>query len=159
LIQPDQIFQAEIFLEQLTAHVHLVMAPLLFKLLVLTNSVLLALPAGWCCRAPAGPSHEAATVAQTAPGPACCQHRSKRTAEKQAPQVPAPPARNCCSCCLTTAALRPHVVKVTVDQAVAVFIPAPSPALTLAVARGVETPAPPLRAGPSLQILHCVWLC
>ena len=119
--------------------------------LVLSCSLALALPPGWCCLVPA-------RATQDTPVPAghCCSYTKSAPPADPVPE-PAPAKPGGCGCCErdSTPPLDPErLIAAPAPAASPAVEPSPpraGPGLTFAV--GFHAPSPPL------QILYCVWLC
>jgi len=128
---------------------------LILRLLAFLTAGLTALPAGWCCLIPAVPCHT--VVAAEAPHKACC---SCRTEPKSAevPAAPVEPERKQCCEPIDNVPLSAHL-PIVETLALPLFLRVEvfsleRPAIgRLAVALPLPWP------DPSLQVLHCTWLC
>jgi hypothetical protein len=122
------------------------------RLLMLSCSLLLALPPGWCCIFALGTIRNDAAK----PAPCCrsCCHQSKPTMPTPQPE-PHKPGR--CPCDDRQTTVPDSVKALHGGLAVLVALPALDPAplgLTVAVSDRFSLP---ISASP--QLLHCVWLC
>lgn len=122
-------------------------------ILVLACNLLVLMPMGWCCwLMPAAPAK--AGPASVASCPSCCGHQAKQRSGPAKPQDSPRPIP--CDC------VQPAADLMLPDDTIA-------PLPMLAVLFEVEPvnvaqaawPLPILRTDkpPSLQVLHCVWLC
>lgn len=121
------------------------MNTLLVKLLILGNSLLLALPAGICCADLSGRS-ESAPAAQTT----CCRHP-----QSSQPHQPARPAAECCcdrDATLPTASAVPAALQGISHQVA-------DTAIVFKRALDDLQDESLLQRGPPLRVLQCVWRC
>ncbi len=125
----------------------------LFRILVFTQALLLALPPGWCC---AAPQSEAAEEPVPATGCPDCGHQ-----DRQADETPGPcsqrPVDPCCCCCVK-AAIPAGQLKITAAASFSAPVSLAADAMAYqGLSRSATSGLPP--PGPSLQILHCIWRC
>jgi len=138
-----------------TSCVELGMCGALVKSLVVLQTLLLALPPGWCC---------AAASAESAPfvneGRWCCQALGQEIESTgRPPDSHSPPRRPAAECCCPREATAPQKTAPPAnDSALPVFAVAP-----VSVARLTELPAQSATGvwpgDPPLHVLQCEWLC
>ncbi len=126
------------------------------RALLVAASLLLALPPGWCCVAPSAPAGPAQAPARHA----CCHGGRKAPASRTSIPTPRPAPLGGPSCpCFDRAPAKP--ARPGIDTTDSSLPPAPALTPALPIANAVGGTAPPSRRAPSpsLQLLHCVWLC
>ena len=128
------------------------MSVFLHQLVAVLTSLILALPPGSCCvfvhhdRADSAPENEASCCHKTAPNRPC-----------EPKNVPAQPNLKCC--CVQDAALPQKSVQPTDTHDLAFAVVAHHVPLNIGSTSGDVTDFTPIRSGPNLQILLCVWRC
>ena len=128
------------------------MTAFLQQLVAVLTSLILALPPGSCCvfvhhdRADSAPEKKASCCHKTAPKPPCDSGNS-----------PAKPSVKCC--CARDAALPEKSVQPTDTHDLAFTVVADHIPLKIGSTSGDVTDFTPVRSGPNLQILLCVWRC
>jgi hypothetical protein len=130
-----------------------IMAVFLLRILVLSNALLLALPARWCCAIPRVAARDV-PVPKASCCTSCTPERKKHDSHPK-PGLPGP-AKDCC-CPLDSTRLS--------STEAATFAPSLSgPAAIVHVLSGgwggldvAGMPSP--LSSPPLQLLNCVWLC
>jgi hypothetical protein len=133
--------------------------------LVLTSSLVLALPRGWCCIlaalvAKAGPASCClAGKGKAAPAKrSCCQPDEQPAEKEQSPAPSRPMPADSCPCAGRNATLPDHPDLPAADLtacAGAADLPPPLPV----VCAFVEPPASWLPYSPPPRVLKCLWLC
>lgn len=129
---------------------HDVMRHLLHQLIVVATGVFLALPPGACgafCQQQAG----------SAPVKAHCCHSTAAHHPADSKNAPSQPSVKCC--CVHDATLPGKSFEPTSPFDLAYLQVADHCILNAGIQSGGETSFAPLRSGPSLQILLCVWRC
>src|SRR5688500_7156541 len=119
------------------------------KLVAVAMATTLAMPSGWCC------AYNVAAEA-TPHRTSCCQKAARPQQASQQLPFSAPMEATCC--CLDRVARPADLLTQAKHAALAVFAlpPAPLPAILLS---NVALPLPPIKAGPPLHVLLCVWRC
>ncbi len=127
------------------------------RILVLGNALFLALPSGWCCLLPAAcPAHTVPQVKETTD--CCC---CTKEAEKNTPRPATPPHTPTRPCCVQRDLASVPASDVFAEEPGYVgFVGFAIEPLTLSSAGFALDHSSGLHVlSPSLQILHCVWLC
>lgn len=128
------------------------MTAILQQLVAVVTSLILALPPGSCSvfvhndRADSAPVKKASCCHKTAPKPPCDSGDS-----------PTKPSVKCC--CERDAAMPEKSVQPTETHDLAFNLVANHVPLNIGSLFGSDAAFPPVRSGPSLQILLCVWRC
>ena len=128
------------------------MSVFLHQLVAVLTSLILALPPGSCCvfvhhdRADSAPEKKASCCHNTAPKPPSDSGNS-----------PTKPSVKCC--CAQETALPEKVVQPTEAHDLAFAVVAHHVPLNVGSLLGDVTEFTPVRSGPNLQILLCVWRC
>jgi hypothetical protein len=121
------------------------------RLLVLATSLLLALPAGWCCAAPTPTEPESKSNV-----PPCCQGRHEDNSRDTS--APITPHQNC-ECCWAPQSSTPPSktalpdVPLLVEPLAAVLAPMMRPTVEVPIETGLAFASPPL------HVLLCTWVC
>src|SRR5262249_16116497 len=130
------------------------------RCLLLTCSLTLVLPGGWCCMV--GPLLAQGKRRPAAPlfsGSCCCDTaKAARSSSLPAdpPRAPLPPGKCPCSGRYST---MPDSPKVSLDLSLPAALPPGPPPLAPAGEAVAERGTHPLSLDPSLHLMHCVWLC
>ncbi|MBI2806609.1 MAG: hypothetical protein HYX68_16635 [Planctomycetes bacterium] len=128
------------------------MTAILQQLIAVVTSLILALPPGSCCvfvqngPVDSTPVKKASCCHKTAPKPPCDSGKS-----------PAKPSVKCC--CERDAALPENSVQTAETHDLAFNVVADHVPLNVGSLIGDDAEFAPVRSGPSLQILLCVWRC
>jgi len=123
----------------------------LHNFLAVVTSLVLAFPPGSCS---AFTQHE---QTESAPMQATCCHETVPNHPFDSGNSPAQPSVNCC--CARDAALPKKSVQPTDSFNLAFFAVADHFPLNVDPLMGGEGASAPLRSGPTLQVLLCVWRC
>lgn len=133
----------------------------LFRSLVVTCSLLQALPPGWCCCLGRADCCRAAHASEETPGKpgCCCCCQEEAASESPQPAQDAPPRRPAQTCCCqrepTTS---PRITVLDVDPAAVAFF-TPADLLPAPKGRGEQRGVGFFVPSPPLRVLQCVWLC
>jgi hypothetical protein len=120
---------------------------ILGRILVLTTAVLLALPTGWCCSAPAASPKSSSKV------PPCC--RTEKTNETRTPACPAQSDKCCCRNNDKTEP--PAKLSFAAPLAITLDVLVDLPAIVISAVADLEPSA--VESPPPRHLLLCVWLC
>jgi hypothetical protein len=139
------------------------MGVFLLRTVVLTCSLLLALPPGFCCfvgaRDCCSPKQQTKEIPAQPLHGNCCHEETPSQAPAKSPSLPKPSQPGKTICCQEVPADRPAVERHLPDltATVAALVPVAGPTVlgfvTEAAGQGFAFDSAPL------HVLHCVWLC